>query len=236
MSRDFDAFGAGDSITFSPGALATVGGGPFSIAVLHRPISQFCGLHHSVKTGSTQYELWGEGGSGIFTVPPGFGAGPAITINTWQLTGAGKNAGTVTGRFHLVPLEGGGAGTWNHVNATGGTWNDWATGIDTLIIGTGLRKGAGQIAAVAVWTTNFTDSDWETLIGFTQAQMWFNQHPAAMWLLNQSSTATAVQDVTGNGANQTALTGTTVSGLEPPGWSYTLSSLNKGQLFLPFFR
>lgn len=236
MSRDFDAFGAGDSITLSAGALAAVAGGPFSIAVLHRPISQFAGLHHSAKTGSTQYELWGEGGSGIFTLPGGFGSGPAININRWQITGAGKNGGNVLGRFHLVELEGPNTGVWTHPDATGGNWPDWSLGIDALIIGTGQRKGAGQIAAVAVWTTNFSNTDWETLIGFTQAQMWFNQHPAGMWLLNQTSTATAVQDVTGNGANQTALAGTTVSALEPPGWSYALSSLNVGQLFLPFFR
>ena len=235
MSRDFDPFSGGDLIAFSAGALATIAGGPFSIAVLHRPVSQFCGMHHAEKTAATQYELWGEGGSGIFTLPGGFGAGPAITINQWQLTGASKAAGSVTGRYHLVPLEGGSAGVWNHINAVGGTWNDWALGIDKLVIGTGQRKGAGQIAAVAVWPFNFTDSDWVNLIGFTQAQAWFNQHPSAMWLLNQASTATPVQDVTGNGANQTSLTGTTVSGLEPPGWSYSLTSHAKGAEFLSFF-
>lgn len=235
MSRDFDPFGAGDSIAFSPGALAAIAGGPFSIAVLHRPVSTFCGLHHSEKAAATQYELWGEGGSGLFTLPGGFGSGPVVTTNQWQLTGAGKAAGNVLGRYHLVPLEGGSAGVWTHPDAVGGNWPDWAAGIDKLVIGTGLRKGAGQIAAVAVWPFNFTNADWQNLIGFTSAQAWFDQHPAAMWLLNQASTATPVQDVTGGGANQSALVGTTVSVLEPPGWSYALSSIATGSLFLPFF-
>lgn len=46
--------------------------------------------------------------------------------------------------------------------------------------------------------------------------------PAGCWPLNQASTSDAVTDATGNGANQTSLTGTTVVA-NPPGYSFSLT-------------
>src|SRR6185369_957789 len=217
MSRFFNGFGD-DSISFSAGALASIGGGPWSCAVLHRPDSGFCGLFHTQKTGTTQFEIWGEG-SNYFVFPGGFSQG----------------AGNVTPRYHIVPLEGGSAGVWTHQDGTT-TVNDWSTPIDLLMAGHGQRKGNGRIAAIACWNQTFTDGNWQAQIGFTSAQQWFNTLPKGMWLFNQTNVAQPVNDVTGNGANQSATTNPAVDGNDPPGWSYALATLATGSLFLPFFR
>lgn len=232
MSRVFDGFGD-DSINLSPGALAAQTGGPMSFAILHRPASGFCGLFHNEKASATQFELWGEG-SNYFLFPGGFSSGPAPVANIWQIIGVSKGAGTVTPRYQFVPLEGGGAGTWVPQNGTT-TVADWSGPIDLLRIGHGQRKGNGLIAALAMWNRTFTDSEWVNSVGFTSAQQWFNTAPIGMWLLNQALTSDPVLDVTGNGANQIATTNPAVSANDPPGWSYTVSSLAVGSLFLPFF-
>ena len=219
MSRSFDTFGD-DSITLSPGALAGDTGGPFSVVVLHRPVGVFCGLIHAEKASVTQWELWGEG-SNYFVMPGGFAAGPAPVAATWQLIGYSKAAGTVTPRYHMVTLEGGSAGVWAHQDGTS-TSGDWSGPVDALKIGHGQRRGNGLVAAIAVYTQTFNDAGWETTLGYTAAQDWFDAAPAGMWLLNQANTSDPVLDVTSGHADQAATTNPAVSASNPPGWDYTI--------------
>jgi hypothetical protein len=67
------------------------------------------------------------------------------------------------------------------------------------------------------------DADFEAGTGFqTSLANWFNETPSVLWRFNQASVATPVTDVMGSGADQTAITGTTVSADEPPGFSYNI--------------
>jgi hypothetical protein len=76
----------------------------------------------------------------------------------------------------------------------------------------------GDIAAAGMWGRVLSDAEVElltfTLIG------WHAAVPTALWHLDQSATTQGVSDLTGGGANQSALTGTTVSTNSVPLFNY----------------
>ena len=87
----------------------------------------------------------------------------------------------------------------NWVAPTGGVWR---IGNDSF-----NEPWTGDIAAVAYWRTALTGTQISSLV--TDYGTWLGLGPAAMWILDQTSTATAVTDLVGT-ANQTSLTATSV--------------------------
>jgi hypothetical protein len=131
----------------------------------------------------------------------------------------GKASGTVAPRYHKYVMN---TGAWTH-----------STGATTL--GAGTTPGAsgtwrfgqwqttdfanGSMAAAAAWSgRNLSDAEAESLAGGFTA--WWSLNPGAFWMFDQSVTTQAVADLTGNGANQSAITGTTVVLDGLPAFSY----------------
>src|SRR5690606_29629507 len=82
----------------------------------------------------------------------------------------------------------------------------------------------GLIAVQAVWANRvpFANDAAVEAAGLEESlQAWFDAEPDALWAFNQESVTDPVNDLTGNGADQIARTGTAVvTGDDPPGFDW----------------
>src|SRR5690606_8215478 len=82
----------------------------------------------------------------------------------------------------------------------------------------------GLIAVQAVWANRvpFANNTAVQDAGLHQSlDAWFDAEPDALWAFNQESVTDPVNDLTGNGADQTARTGTAVvTNDDPPGFDW----------------
>jgi hypothetical protein len=143
-----------------------------------------------------------------------FGSGLAGPTDktVWYVVAATKTSGTVAYTYLIAPL----GGAWT--TGTSGTSND-GSGVNNLVFGKGLLGAAKfEIAACAMWSTPLSSAAIQAL-GTTNMNTWMAASPNAAWQFNQASTATAVVDLTGHGADQTAISGTSVV-TDPVGWTY----------------
>jgi hypothetical protein len=127
----------------------------------------------------------------------------------------------VTPRFHLYDF---GTDTWDHVNASG-TVNDLAGDVTIANIRIGRYADTeyldALLAAGGVYHANLSDADFETMPAGIQAML--DLDPVALWAFNQDSVEDPVLDLTDNGHDQTAITGTAVvTDDDPPGFDFEL--------------
>jgi hypothetical protein len=145
-----------------------------------------------------------------------FGAGATGPTDktVWYVLAATKATGTVAYRYHKAAI----GGAWTHTAS--GTSND-GSGATNILFGKGSIKATAifEIAAAAFFTAALSDAAIEAL-GTSSMASWLAAGPAGAWQFNQASVATAVTDLTGHGANQTAISGTTVVA-DPAGWTYS---------------
>lgn len=140
----------------------------------------------------------------------------------WVIQVITKATGSATPRYHLYRN-----GTWRHADgqAALGNPSTQAGGNIRIPSFAGLSFDPLDVAVAAQWNgTALSDGQIETLTTNLQSQDWFDLDPSGLWNFNQASTGTAVDDVTGNGADQTSITGTTVISDGPANWDYTISS------------
>lgn len=153
--------------------------------------------------------------SGTIFADSDFGSGLAGPSNkdTWYAIAYTKVSGNQAYHYHIAPV----GGAWTH-GTSGNAAN--GSGATNVLFGQGPTKGAAlfDIAAAATFSTAMSDAAVEAL-GTTSMATWMAATPTAAWQFNQASTATAVTDLTGGGANQTAISGTTVVA-DPAGWTY----------------
>jgi hypothetical protein len=221
VARTFDD--VDDVIRWSIGGLSGTTANATIVAVLRRgsdtTFDTILGLHDSGGTAQQWLQI-----EDVDRLQFGHAAAnqtSSFTVTSadgWVLVAAGKNAGSATPRFHKYVYS---TGTWTHSNA-GGTLTDGSSPgaggyAETSQAGTDLFSG--DLAAVAVYTgTNLTDAQVENL-PFSLAH-WHEAPPTAMWVLDQASTTQNVPDLTGGGAGQTSLTGTTVATSSVPVLGY----------------
>lgn len=225
MPRNFD--GANDSIHMSAGGLQSSTFGTFAI-ICKRNGTTF----HNLMTGHTS---GGTSRMGLEIEDNGSGnhlqlqydgtfvsTGAGITIvnaDGWVLLAAGKATGTTTPRGHKYVYS---SNTWTHADFSG-TATNWTSIGSTGTMRFGEWEGAddfnGDIAAAGYWSgRNLADAEVELLA--VSLQGWFATAPDALWLFDQQSTTQNVVDLMGGGANQSALTGTTVSTNSLPIFGY----------------
>jgi len=223
MSRQFN--GTSDFITFAAGGIAGNDAGPSTLAFLWRPLSVSAGgVFRAYNGGSAA--AWGVnpfsdnniywGTNNGFTDDSVVG-GYAVAEN-WVLWVATKpnETGSPPVRFHKYVYD---TATWQH--QPNGSPGDLNIGpLATFDIG---RFTAGQfsnmrLAAFGIWGSVLTDLQIEGMTSTISA--WQALSPQVLLAFNQSSTSDPVNDLTGGGGNQTAISGTTVSADEPAGWSY----------------
>jgi len=134
----------------------------------------------------------------------------------WSLVGVSKATGTATPRFHKYVIS---SNTWTHDNAAGTIADPTTPGTNAFIGSSGASSGFdGDIAVAGVWNVVLTDAQYETL-PFSLAA-WRQIDPKGLWLLDQQATGQKVRDLTGNGANESSLTGPSVATTSVPLFSY----------------
>lgn len=108
--------------------------------------------------------------------------------------------------------------TWKHEDGPTGINHIWASiAGGTMTVGNDGGDAADfDIAAEAFFNSKLTDAELEALVKLGSLEAWKEKSPAMLRLYNQASVTEEVKDLTGNGANQSARTGTTVVAEEPP--------------------
>ncbi len=229
MSRAFD--GIDDVITFSAGAAATLQNGAFSLVFLVKLNSNHRGgLYSGTATGTRRLGVNPFDNNEIFINITGSGftsVNYSALIGDWAVIGLTKASGSAAVRAHLYDY---GTSLWSHTDL--GSLADGSGTVDSIFVGSfdpGQFLNA-NVAAYGLWTgTALADASFEASGGFqTSLANWFNLTPSVLWRFNQASTADPVTDLMGSGADQTAITGTTVSVDDPPGFSYALVATGTG--------
>lgn len=150
----------------------------------------------------------------------GLGPNSTLTVTAsqgWQFVCVTKGTGTVTPRAHRYLYD---TDTWTHENMSA-TLADYVTTSTALYMGStedNLLFFNGDIAAAGIWDVAMTDSQVEALAFSLMA--WWQISPKTMWVLDQAGTGMLVNDLTGNGANESGKTGTAVGGSSVPVFTY----------------
>ena len=129
----------------------------------------------------------------------------SVNEDEWVIVAASKAAGTVTPRAHIYQ-----GGVWTH-EAMSATLPDPASASGgTVRFGefAGIAWTEMDIAAAAEWQTDLSDAQVENYISWERATQW--QGCSAAWDFDQGSVTESVRDVTGGGADQSSITGTSV--------------------------
>ena len=152
------------------------------------------------------------------------GTGLGLFNNTdWHLIVATKATGNVAPRFHSYNFA---THTWVHTTS-GSTMGDSGATSTRMFIGTVhdplFDAWDGDMAILGAWKRALSDAEIE-LLPFSLIP-WLMTAPDGLWLLDQSETSQSVRDLTGGGADQAAISGTTVSINSVPLLSYGHSPL-----------
>jgi hypothetical protein len=219
MSRLFSSAGT-DYITFSPGS-APPDQGPITIGVLAKATDTTGWTGWMITAKKSTTKVWSlltsnNTGAKLF-MENDFGAGVPGLSTAWRWYVVTKATGSVLPRFHIWDLS----GTWTHTNGSANV-ADGTGAITSVILGTdGGSSWRGKIAAAGAKATAMSDATVESTFTLSAANL-----VGLDWavLLNQSSTATSVSDITGHSGNQSGISGTTVDADEPTGFNYSTSS------------
>jgi hypothetical protein len=226
MSRLFDGQFSVESVTFSVGG-APPDQGPITMAALFRPQASFSTATCYMMVGlNGATEVWGilTDTAKPFTSNDFGTGGPTLTGNTWYWLVVTKASGSVIPRWHVKDITNGTA--WTHANDSSNV-ADGTGPITSIIVGNVSAAGGqdmrGELVAMAAWSSALADLSVEAACTLAASDL-VAAAPSWGTLWNQASTATPVPDFTGGGGNQSAISGTSVSANEPPGWSYSLAS------------
>ncbi len=144
-----------------------------------------------------------------------------LSLNTWYFAAMTKATGSVVGRSHIYDYA---AGTWTHANCATAMAN---SGVPTTRGSIGQNGSGnsftfdGDISTVGVWNVELTDAQLEPMA--FDLLSWFIVQPKGLWQLDQETTSQKVIDLSGNGANQSSLTGTSLGTVSVPVFSYGAS-------------
>jgi hypothetical protein len=172
------------------------------------------GIHTSggTPTYSLEVEDNGTGNRWDFCGDTASGGLTWVNADGWTLLCISKSAGTVTPRGHKYVYS---TDSWTHAN--------WATteGDKGSAAGGTVRFGewqdvddfAGDLAAAAIFDRALTDAEVELLAH--SLNNWHALAPVGFWIFDQGAVSMPLQDMTGNGANESAITGTAVATSAP---------------------
>lgn len=220
MARTFN--GSSDKLVLSGGATTSITGPYTYAAIVKRNSTGFgamVGLDDSGGNTIIEFLIVNAASSDRLSVyTPGW---PGVTSTTaslvnadgWALCAASKATGTAAPRFHLYVYA---TNTWTHENSGGTLPNPAASGAGGVItLGeTDTDFFGGDIAVAGIWGRVLSDAEIEQLAHTLTG--WHAAVPAALFHLDQSATTQNVADLTGGGANQSSVTGTSITTTSPP--------------------
>lgn len=213
MGRNFNGSA---SLTCSVGGLGAFNFGTMVALCRRTDESNWHGIVTTVQSGGTAYEAY------LDIAPSSHASASAIwsswgstdnsgtlkfnSSNGWCIIACTKATGSATPRYHKYVLS---TQTWSHGNGGGAVANATSTPGGTVKFGavdTDMLNG--DIAAAALYDRALADQEVESLASCWEA--WLGYGPVGAWLFDQDATSQSLLDWTGGGANQSAITGTTV--------------------------
>lgn len=221
MARRFTA-ASGDVLDLAVGGLSsfTMSGATIVTMVRRASTGTAMELFTSYTTGRVgRGSIYIDGPTSqlsIYNVADGTFPSCSITVSNtegWVIVGVSKAAGSATPRGHKWVAA---TGTSSHANMTS-TQADWSTpgasgsfGLSDFGAG---EYFDGEVAAVAVFPTVLTDSQFESLQAGLGA--WLAYAPSLLVVPDQAAVTQTVRDWAGT-SHQSARTGTTVGTNSPP--------------------
>ena len=218
--RHFD--GVDDVITCEPLSPAFVGHG--TLAVIWRAAD---GGNQGLMSGeASAFERWSiqpVAGDEVYVDYGGFSAMHTWSADEWYLTICTKPVGIANVRNHSMPFS---TGIWNHTTR-GSVDDDNGLGHSHTHFGWSLNNNfflEGEIAVAGIWSgVELSDAECESLE--SELSNWLGLTPTGLWAFNQDDVGDPVLDLSGNGFDQIAITGTSVlTGDDPPGFDFSLTS------------
>jgi hypothetical protein len=202
-----------DSITLSLGNLAfNYGPGSMAFIINATTLGGTVVPFSAGATNTIGYRIQTAANGLLNSVLNGTGSAmtsPTMVTGSWYLVGHCKATGTATPKLHVYDY---GASTWTHQNGSGTQANS-SIPVTRAAFGAIQATGNnwdGDILMGAVWNVQLTDLQFEQLAYDRNA--WFaSAAPVAYWELYQDATTQSVTDATGGGANQSAISGTSIS-------------------------
>src|SRR5690606_688842 len=223
--RQFD--GVDDDIRHAIGALAGMTHGTFAALVkVQAPTGEYSTILSLVTSGNVLRVQWyyDEDVEWHNIFVPDRSTQVPLTgyANQWALLVARKASGSVPVTFSLYRFN---QGQWTHASSS--NFANWTSPGANGIVPRSLDGDEyfrGLIAVQAVWANSvpFANNAAVEAAGLEESlQAWFDAEPDALWAFNQESVTDPVNDLTGNGADQIARTGTAVvTNDDPPGFDW----------------
>lgn len=194
--------------------------GATTLAAIIRTSSDGSALRTFLRIGSTgtPYVFYRDASNkiGTFTATALPTSTTTLTVSDgWAFVAVTKSSGTTTPRFHIYKYR---TNTWAHEAGSASQVSASPGGSSAIGSNVGSQYWNGDVAAAGVWAAELTDAQVEPM-AYSLAAWWAVQ-PNGLWVLDQSATSQKVVDLTGNGANESGITGTAVSTGAVPVWSY----------------
>jgi hypothetical protein len=236
--REFD--GTDDAIVFTPGATSGLTGAMSLAVVFKRNETVDSILLAAAQNATTSSSTFSErckiyiranaNNDVTWAIPTTTdSAETLVNADGWALIVVTKASGSAQPRVHRHIFGGSTTRSNCGSNSNNITALDsssrWEVGKDEF-----TNRTACRIAVAAVWGVQLSDGDVDAIVSALSTASMYNHSagtPLALWDFNQASTATAVTDLTGGGADQLGITGTTViaDGVDdPPGWTFGISA------------
>lgn len=225
MSRLFN--GVSDEMEFASGASSSLPTGAFTFAVLWRPNAVHSGgiIVGRDANANHHIEVRPNLDGNVYIAETGSTTTPyAAYVGQWALLVFTKAAGNSVVRSHLYRYD---TAVWAHANL-GAIADD--TAITRILVGNHNNTFLNaNLAVMGIWAgTQLADATLENSGMITALTNWETLAPTTLWRFNQTSTATPVMDLMGGSADQTSITGTSVSVDNPPGFSFTANISGTG--------
>jgi hypothetical protein len=148
-----------------------------------------------------------------------------LSTDGWCIVAVTKATGSATPRYHKCVLS---SRVWTHNDGGGAVANATSTPGGTVILGAVDTDALnGDLAAVALYARTFSDQEIESLLTW---ETWLSYSPVGAWLLDQAATGQTVVDWV-DGANQSGITGTTVTTGSLPGWNQSDGGVWAAEVF-----
>jgi hypothetical protein len=225
------AFDGSSRLEFDLGNVGDLNKGAFTVAAIAKRTSDG-GDNRTVlsaqHSGSSRRSFMTALDNDLLLVSGGIGVESSVnwvSADDWCLVAITKAAGDSTPRFHHFEYD---TTTWTHQDGPSTREDDGITILHIAIGQTDQDFGfIGRMAVVGAWESELSDGALEALTDELSA--WVSATPDALWPLNQTSVSTAVTDITGGGADQSARVGTSVAtGDDPPGFNFNLTETVTG--------
>ena len=207
-------------IAFSIGAVAGVGTSPFTMLALWRPANNFTSFITALGSGTTRRamlldtaHLFGNNdfSSGFQTLAP---------VTDWWWLGLSLDAAGDHYQGHVQDYSSGGA--WAHGEAAGAGAQAFTAVSDTIQLGTGVTPVAnGDLAVAAIWTSFLTPAQIEAAATAHLSDL-MAAHPGWAVAAPLANGLAALQDLTGNGGNETGRTAGITAVADPPSYNFTV--------------